>query len=354
MKPSSRLFIALCATGTLILAGCSSETDETSASTTTDAAATDATAETGGQCDATVAEGTETEDTEADADASEAALGTVTLSDDALSAPTVSFEAPLAVTAETSTVTDAGDGEVIEAGEIITFNYVVCDLVTGEKLYSTWGTSEDLDAPESYILSSSTFGEILTDTITGATVGTRVLWAQPGQSAEESYTGVATNGYLYALSLTDSLTLPDSASGTEVTPSDTTLPVVTIEDGVPAISVPDSFTEPEELIVQPLIEGEGDPVETGQTVAVKYSGWLTDGTQFDSSWPYEGSDSVFMFTVGSGGVIQGWEEGVLDVNVGSRVLLVIPSELGYGADGSGETIPADSTLIFVVDILAAF
>jgi peptidylprolyl isomerase len=106
-------------------------------------------------------------------------------------------------------------------------------------------------------------------------------------------------------------------------------------------------------VVQPLIEGTGAAVEEGQSVVVKYTGWLTDGTQFDSSWDREAPDDVLTFQAGVGGVIQGWDDGIVGQKVGSRVLLVVPSDLGYGEDGSG-SIPANATLIFVVDILAAF
>lgn len=87
---------------------------------------------------------------------------------------------------------------------------------------------------------------------------------------------------------------------------------------------------------------------------VKYTGWLTDGTQFDSSWDREAPKDVLTFQAGAGRVIPGWDQGVVGQKVGSRVLLVVPSEMGYGSEGQGEAIPGDSTLIFVVDILAAY
>lgn len=278
----------------------------------------------------------------------------MTLSDDAAAAPTVSFDAPLAITSEVATVADEGSGETITDGQLITFNYLVCDTVTGEKMHSTWGTTAEDDAPETYVLSVDNFGETLTEAFASAKPGARLLWAQPGLSAEESSTGEAVNGYLYVMSVTAAQTLPDAASGTEVTPTDEALPVVTMEDGKPSISIPSSFTDPTDLVVQPLIDGEGATVETGQTVAVKYSGWLTDGTQFDSSWEREAPNDVLLFQVGAGGVIEGWDQGIVGQKVGSRLLLVIPSDLAYGEDGYGDSIPADAPLIFVVDILAAF
>lgn len=68
---------------------------------------------------------------------------------------------------------------------------------------------------------------------------------------------------------------------------------------------------------------------------VKYTGWLTDGTQFDSSWDRESPDDVLTFQAGVGGVIQGWDDGIVGQKVGSRVLLVVPSDLGYGEDAAG-------------------
>ena len=99
----------------------------------------------------------------------------------------------------------------------------------------------------------------------------------------------------------------------------------------------------------PRSQGDGPAVEEGDTVTVHYTGWLWDGTQFDSSWD-KGSPATF--TLADGQLIDGWVQGLAGQTVGSQVLLVIPPELGYGADGN-DTIPGGSTLVFVVDILAA-
>lgn len=90
--------------------------------------------------------------------------------------------------------------------------------------------------------------------------------------------------------------------------------------------------------------GEGPMAATGDTVKVAYTGWLTDGTKFDSG---ELSD----LKLGSGQVIKGWEEGIPGMQVGGRRKLIIPPELGYGDEGHGPMIPPESTLIFVVDLL---
>jgi FKBP-type peptidyl-prolyl cis-trans isomerase len=81
---------------------------------------------------------------------------------------------------------------------------------------------------------------------------------------------------------------------------------------------------------------------------VHYTGWLTDGTQFDSSLD---RGQPFTFTIGQGQVIGGWDAGVATMRVGDKVRLTIPPELGYGARGAGGVIPPNATLIFEVELL---
>ena len=97
-----------------------------------------------------------------------------------------------------------------------------------------------------------------------------------------------------------------------------------------------------------ILEGEGPMPETGQDVVVHYTGWLEDGTKFDSSVD---RGQPFSFTLGTGMVIPGWDEGVASMKVGGKRQLVIPPELGYGETGSGGTIPPGATLIFDVELL---
>ncbi|RUM94876.1 MAG: FKBP-type peptidyl-prolyl cis-trans isomerase [Thiothrix sp.] len=105
----------------------------------------------------------------------------------------------------------------------------------------------------------------------------------------------------------------------------------------------DSGLKYEELAI-----GEGAMAEKGQTVVVHYTGWLEDGTKFDSSLD---RNTPFDFSLGAGQVIKGWEEGVVGMQVGGKRKLTIPSELGYGSRGAGGVIPANATLIFEVELL---
>jgi len=101
------------------------------------------------------------------------------------------------------------------------------------------------------------------------------------------------------------------------------------------------------LQIEDLIEGSGEAAKPGDMVSVHYTGWLEDGTVFDSS---KERGQPFKFTLGSGQVIQGWDEGVVGMKVGGKRRLTIPPELGYGASGQG-TIPPNATLIFEIEML---
>ena len=108
-------------------------------------------------------------------------------------------------------------------------------------------------------------------------------------------------------------------------------------------------TLPSGLKYEDLRVGEGPVAETGMKAQVHYTGWLTDGTQFDSSL---NSGRPYPFTIGAGSVIRGWDLGIQGMKVGGKRKLTIPSELGYGAAGyGGGQIPPNATLIFEVELV---
>ena len=96
-----------------------------------------------------------------------------------------------------------------------------------------------------------------------------------------------------------------------------------------------------------LAVGQGPAARSGSTVAVQYTGWLTNGREFDSSR----RGKPLEFRIGNREVIDGWDEGLTGMKVGGKRKLVIPPSLGYGAEGSPPVIPANATLVFEVELV---
>jgi len=122
----------------------------------------------------------------------------------------------------------------------------------------------------------------------------------------------------------------------------------------PEVEIPDEI--PTELQVTVIEEGTGPAAEAGDTVVVNYVGVRTrDGVEFDNSYDPRAPDmpaSAFPVVIGQGRVIPGWDEGLVGVQASSRIQLDIPSDLAYGATGSGALIGPDEALTFVIDVLA--
>jgi FKBP-type peptidyl-prolyl cis-trans isomerase len=151
-------------------------------------------------------------------------------------------------------------------------------------------------------------------------------------------------------------TKPAAASATTKAPAGSAapeamgdLPTVTGDaTSKPVIAMPKSAA-PTKLVVKVLTPGTGADVKSGQQIKVQYVGqiWAT-GTQFDASWD---RGQPIEFGIGTGNVIKGWDEGLVGQKIGSRVLLVIPPDKGYGASGRPPKIQGTDTMVFVVDIV---
>ena len=109
-----------------------------------------------------------------------------------------------------------------------------------------------------------------------------------------------------------------------------------------------TFQSPTGLVIEDLTVGTGKTAAAGQKVTVHYTGWLTNGKKFDSS---KDRNDPFVFNLGAGQVIRGWDQGVQGMQVGGKRKLTIPPDLGYGARGAGGVIPPNATLVFEVELL---
>jgi FKBP-type peptidyl-prolyl cis-trans isomerase FkpA len=115
-----------------------------------------------------------------------------------------------------------------------------------------------------------------------------------------------------------------------------------------AISADSLTRTPTGLAYEDVETGSGEEATPGKVAVVHYTGWLTDGTKFDSS---RDRGEPFSFPLGAGQVIPGWDQGVAGMKVGGRRKLVIPPELGYGETGSPPVIPPSATLVFDVELV---
>ena len=104
----------------------------------------------------------------------------------------------------------------------------------------------------------------------------------------------------------------------------------------------------DDLKIDELAVGQGTEAVTGKRVDVHYTGWLTDGTKFDSS---KDRGKPFSFMLGAGQVIKGWDRGVAGMKIGGKRKLTIPPDLGYGAHGASGVIPPNATLVFEEELL---
>ena len=166
------------------------------------------------------------------------------------------------------------------------------------------------------------------------------LLAACGSSSE---TGGLTPGFLS----TNTPSAGSQASGASTDPVSTTTPPAGSQAGG-ATPDPGSTITPSGLQYVDLVVGDGAEPNPGATVTVHYTGWLEDGTKFDSSVD---SGSPFDFVIGQGRVIKGWDEGVASMKVGGKRRLTILPDLAYGSQGFGAVIPPNATLVFEVELL---
>ncbi len=251
---------------------------------------------------------------------------------------------------ETGTII-AGDGEEVTEEDSIRFRFYAADGSNGQVVASNYNDPEPsqlaLDQP-------GPFNEY----IVGSHIGDRVAVALPveelvgeGQSPPPGLK--KKDDLVLVFDVIEQVEPPlEGPEGEPVDPP-ADAPTVVEEDGtVTGLDFSTAPAEPPaELQVIPLIEGEGAEVKEGDALTVDYLGAVYgEKKPFDDSYS---RGEPTQFTLAKGQLIDGWVEGLQGVKVGSRVLLVIPAEQGYGKKGSPPAIPGGATLVFVIDVLGA-
>jgi peptidylprolyl isomerase len=280
-------------------------------------------------------------------------LSAVSISGDVGSAPEVKWKGEMSAgKVETKTLTE-GTGDALADKDTVLAHLWIGNGYSQKTAFSTY------DEKKAELLSVDDQLPSFLAGVKGAKVGTRLAVTA---SAEEAF-GAAGNSQLGIANKDTVLVIVDLMSKVLDKPEDgaTTdapdwMPKAKFRDGVIRSFDFDGTPKPtDDLRKVQLIQGTGPRVKKGQTVAVRYLGQAFDGDKpFDENFGDTGTGQPTTFTLAKGSVIDGWVEGLDGVPVGSRVVLEIPSELGYGADGSPDAgIPKDATLVFMIDILGA-
>lgn len=273
-------------------------------------------------------------------------MDAIEVSSEQLTKPVVTFPTPVVAEAIQSRVVFEGDGNVFTGRNLIEFEFAGYNGGTGDLLQET---EFDGKNPAPGFFGPDSVPNFCT-ALVGAKEGSRIVVIFPPADAHDSQ-GVPNLGiepddaFIFVFDLAK--VHLEKAEGSSVAPEAGMPTVVTTPEGIPGITIPSS-PAPSELRIAQLVKGSGPNVESGETVTMHYSGFIwADGTKFDSSWD---KGSPAQFEVSQGQLIAGFLSAVVGQPVGTRVLVVIPPELGYGAQGSG-AIPPNSTLVFVIDIL---
>lgn len=235
-------------------------------------------------------------------------------------APEVEFDAPLDITEQGARAVTEGDGAVIEVGQNVKVHVLSLNPEDGSPIQDSYQAG----APQTLPLDEE-LQEVypsLYEVMLGSKVGSQIAFAIPAVEEQPQSQNV-----LLVLQVISAENPPKKLSSEEVAELEEAgqLPTVTLDgEGVPSIEFPDNEA-PADLVVKVIEEGTGEEITEADTIAANYTGWSWQGEQFDSSFE-RGEPSEFPLS----GVIPGWTQGLSGLKVGSKVLLVIPSDMAYG------------------------
>ncbi len=243
---------------------------------------------------------------------------------------------------------EVGEGPTPSAGDLVFVHYTG-RLTDGTEFDSSYKRGQ----PFNFMLGEGRVIKGWDEGVSTMTVGTKRLLVIPPELAYGSrgVGQIPPNSTLeFEVELLDIQAATESTPTTvsNLTENQPSQSEVTPSGDQPVLSDRDLTTTASGLQYQDLEVGDGPTPQAGDQVVVHYVGRLTDGTVFDASYD---RGQPFSFTLGQGRVIKGWEEGVATMTVGTKRLLVIPPELGYGSRGAGGIIPPNATLEFEVELL---
>lgn len=284
-----------------------------------------------------------------------AASDAIEVTGDFDTAPEVEFEPGLEADETERTVVIEGDGAALDAGGQARVAFTLFNAASGDQIDQYGYADGETDAV--FAADTTQFIAGIAKTLGCLNEGTRVASYIPaaegfGEAGSEDFGVAAGEGLVAVIDVLDVVPtvddVPQAADGEEQ-PATPGFPTVTLsDDGEPSIDVAGVAT-PTDLQVAVLKKGDGEVVADTAQVIVQYKGvLLADGTEFDSSWS-RGTPAQFALS----GVVPGFAQAIAGQTIGSQVVAVIPAALAYG-DQASESIPANSPLVFVIDILAAY
>ncbi|MFT8395878.1 FKBP-type peptidyl-prolyl cis-trans isomerase [Propionibacterium sp.] len=273
-------------------------------------------------------------------------LDDIHVSGDFNQTPTVTADWPLKVDETMSKVLINGTGAAVASDSTVEINYLGIDATTGKTFDSSFSRGSTTSFSLAQVISGFSKG------LDGKHVGDRVLLAITGADGYDSaggstQAGISVGDTLVFVVDIDSVQLTQP-SGETVTPP-AGLPAVGGDINNPTISFPADAKAPSDLVIQPLIKGTGKKVSAGDTITVNNLGVEWGNGRVISTTYNNGNPSPVSGALSS--TLEGWQKGLVDQTVGSRVLLIVPGSMAYPNGNSTPSVSAGTTLVFVVDIL---
>lgn len=251
-------------------------------------------------------------------------------------------------------VVKKGDGDKVKSGDMVTLDYEAINGRTGKSFDSSFKTGK----PLTITIKKGTTIDGFVKGVEGQTVGSRILVAIPpkdgGFEARKQLDLKPKDTMVFLFDIIKSAQIPTEASGKAEKLPDT-LPTLSYDkDNHPAKFTKTAKTPAtvKKMGKYTAIQGTGPAVTKGQNVTFEYLGQIyPSGKIFDESWS---RPEPFTSAVGAGQLIKCWDDGIVGEKIGSRIILVCPADTAYGKTGSGTAVKPGDTLIFAVDLLAAF